>query len=339
LVVGSRPPAIPANPGLSDTAQTDTTPPEPSVLAEGVSERVPGFQAALLVALRTPQSGTDLLVWPSEGEAYRQPLPAGIGRVTFDVNGRWVAATVPIEREGSATLYAGTRVRVFPAAGRVTSFAWHSAEPGRLAFVNDGGRPMLLAGSPLGPYSTVTEVLDGEEVVAWGDGWYVLEGGDALRVLGGNGVEVWSGPGPFVAAAPDGRVLVRRGLMPVVVDPLTGGRVELGTVAADRWYAAFSPDGRRLAVVVDDPGSPPFLASLTMGAGDVSVGTPLRGTLPQWTPDGRFILVVDPIPGAVTVLDATGGVLAVLELHEPVSAVGVRPWAAEAVVAPLVGCL
>ncbi len=293
--------ADPALEGL-DTVTTTTTTAAPTTTVPDpppLRDLVPGFDGTLRW-IPWAAGEDQVVVWDLDAvEGSRTPLPP-LARPTYawDSSGEWLASLAG--GVGRFDLYVGRFGDLGPLALGVDSFAWHSDDPGRLAWIEifEGRTELrvldLAAPTPLpanlGP-------IDGD-LIAWGEWGFLVQ-------------EVPIGKAPrLVSLGPD---LARRGeheaivshrtngiyatavatsLTPLdIVDPSTGGLVPPADPVPAAFEAYVNPASRQVLTVEPstETTSVMWLRSL-----DESTATAFRvpGHLVlDWSPDGRWILV------------------------------------------------
>lgn len=290
-------------PTTTTTTRADPAPPPT------LGEMVPGLDGTVLFAqLQVDQ----LLRWRVSASApERFALPPGTSEVHFDASADWIGAlqTVPDSVRPGETLYlAGRDMDFQPFDTGVTTFDWHPTAPRRLAWVRTtfDGELELWSGEVPGPAEDLRRVAgfgsvaEDEQLVlrAWGDWGYALTrfrlgAEQVVLTLDPDGRTVGEREAAFVAAAPDGRLLVKP--LPPGADPRLGaGFTDLAmeTFEPVAWpislEAIWSSGGERLASVSFEG-----VGAVLRVRGDGSFQHVLdaQWAIPvAWSPGNRFVV-------------------------------------------------
>ncbi|HZD23754.1 MAG TPA: hypothetical protein VE569_10195, partial [Acidimicrobiia bacterium] len=125
-------------PVVTTIPQASTTTTIDQIIDGPLLEFLPEATGSVMTAV-AGTSDSHLLTLPSGATATRTELPVGTGPVLFfDAADRQMAFLGSSLRLSGLTLYVGGLQGWVPLTGRVTSFAWHSTWPGRLAWVETG---------------------------------------------------------------------------------------------------------------------------------------------------------------------------------------------------------
>jgi len=156
-----------------------------------------------------------------------------------------------------------------------------------------------------GDFTGMTWTADGGSLIhaVGGDLWRVaagISGGQPQKLLADGAMPALSRDGKRLAFARRGPFDVNLWQVGLTVPTRPAGPPErlLSSSRAD-WYAAFSPDGRRLAFTSDRSGSMEIWTSDGDGSNPVALtafGGPPTGS-PEWSPDGRFIAFDSRVEG------------------------------------------
>ncbi len=277
------------------------------VLAGPLADALPGF-AGTLVATVGPWGAVDLVRWGSDG-ATREPLPGAFGPLAVDAGGEWMAYLA--DNGAGPVLRAGPLSAAPVFATAATSAAWHSSQPGRLAW---------LAADPEGTGATLATLdlaasgqpqplgdLDPALLHAWDEaGFVVTDWADAgrtveLQLLTPDGSVAAAHPGvDFVDQAPGGTVLAVRHVD--IRTAFLASRPNLADLSHIEWapsngraehrMAAWSPDGRHIAFLTysaELPASWELEIWSIFGTLDHRVPLGYRAWNVAWSPDGRFV--------------------------------------------------
>lgn len=248
-------------PSTSSAEQSDSTViPEEDLSPEnsGIGEVVPGFPDTLVaisdgLGVGLPaRSGLEHLLWPVRGASVTRTMPPGRD-VVVDVTGDYYAMSTPLPDREGLLLSMGRINDVRPVRTGVTSYAWHASAGGTLAYTidDDDGWHLYTTTPGSAPEEVDTSGYPRGTVVAWGDWGYVIQSSDDTVLLTASGEFKGIERGRAIASHPNGWNLVVGDRAKLVS---SGGGIRLldlaehgGSLSA----AAFSPDGRRVAVAGD----------------------------------------------------------------------------------------
>jgi hypothetical protein len=257
---------------------TTTTVPRPR--EPSLAELVPGFEGTLVAQLGQQHlivfSGPRLAVWPAQRDSpmfREQPIMVV---ASPDASGTLMAGLGPVAMIGWSALYVGRPESMRPVRHDVSSYAWHSTQPGHLAwleFTDDPGHyDLMVADMPaeesqalLSPGRRITEVLDAR-LHSWGQWGFLLVGqlGEEVILLDENGDERWRHQATNAHVAASGDMLLSReprwgdfsGLLLIPAGSLdTGDAIPLAWIPERTAAVGWSPDSLRLALAVRDPDS------------------------------------------------------------------------------------
>ncbi len=275
--------------------RSQPAPPAPPTLADTVA----GLKTPLLAAF----PGTrELWRWrPESPLPDLGTLPPGAGHIRWDASGEWAAVLGDFRGGRGSILYAGRGANLVPLATDVATIAWHSDEPGRLAWVDIGGDVPTVQALDL----DTSEQAEGFTVPAplipvlqaWGDWGYAFsvagfeDGFPELLVVDGRGTEVArSAEMELVATGPGGVMLVA---LPGGGDAVTGPDLaEPMRVAWPRLGpVVWSPSGCCVAAIVESDLDDALLIH-DRERPTFRILTGSRGsTVLAWSPDERFVVL------------------------------------------------
>ena len=304
------------------TPQPQEVGPDPGTL---VGAPIAGFEDVLLAVVTDGSRPLSHVMWPPSGDLEELALPASWSAVTFesgpfgqfaefDASARQVALGAPVAGEERLALLAGRAEAVVVVATDVTSYAWHSTEPRRLAYVVEEGSDRFLdvmSGAPRAT-SRIEQIADGIELVAWTDTGFIFSSEAGVTL--GFGDEAQPLPGTVLDGRGQRLGLVSDGLV-VIHDLETGASTETAVAGT---AARFDLRAERLAVAGPDA---VVIVDAETGAALHRYDLPLVGAL-AWSTDGEFLVVADRVD--VRVIDIATGEITSLGLG-PAVAVATRP--------------
>lgn len=314
--LASQPPDL-AGPGFVEPASTASTSPPSSTTTTTTTTRAEPEPPPTLGEMVPGLDGTMLLAFLGEnGEVARWriddpwperfALPAFTHAAGFDAAADWVAAlgasAAPL-RQGETLWLAGRDFQFQPFESGVTSFVWHPATPGRLAWTRttlDGAVELWSGGFP-GPTEEIRLVASFEDtgvgLAAWGDWGYALLAAGAevaprLITLGPEGEVLTEESGTELWGASAGGTLVvaRYAAAPVptvwLVGPSLAGGEQVDWLVGPP--AQWSADGARAAsVTIAGVGAVLQIS----GEGSFQSVLDTQFAIPvAWTPDDRFVV-------------------------------------------------
>ncbi|MDP8958341.1 MAG: hypothetical protein M3N51_03870 [Actinomycetota bacterium] len=299
-----------------------------TVLAQPLAETLPAVEGRNLLVVQS-SGPLEVLVWHDQALHPRRlpvPLPPASTRVSFDSSGFWMAALAASPSDQA--LYAGNvRERSFglaPVFLDVASMRWHPTLRARLAWTTTGaddGRAVLYEGSVLPgdvEAELVTDVGSQERLLAWGDwGFLVGETGQPcpqLRIIGHDGQLRGQHTGFLSGASGEGRLLLTNCGEDELVVSEAGfeGFRTLGWVPPTFVGAHWSPDGRRLALLIEEGEQMALEVRDLDGRLHQSVIIP-RPLSVDW--GQRELLVLAARGGRVMVVDVVEGTAATLDVE------------------------
>lgn len=292
-------PSVPAGPSLTTIPEAIVTPSDPAVEeaeTPGIGELVAGFPDGLVAVLEEEGRGLTYLLWPLARAPVTRSLPGGsFGVVRFDSSGRWIASTTDVpDREGTL-LSMGITSSFRPLVSGVTSFAWHDADPGTLAFtqVAEGTTSVWATRPDRRPFPVIDGLPDLVTVQSWGEWGFALQDPGSTQILLYNGsgeqratlsgVAHGSHPSGWIAAFDDDLMLVSAGggVSRLQVDLAPPGAI---------LNVELSPDRSKVAVRGEDG-----LLLADADTGQALEFHPLRGQNGDlaWSSDSRFVIMPD----------------------------------------------
>jgi hypothetical protein len=252
----------------------------------GISGLVPDFPDALVGVGDSVGSGHDYLLWPVSGDLVVRSMTGG-GGISLDSSGQYVALSEQVPGLKGLLLSMGRFNGIRHVTSGVTSYAWHDAEAGALAFTTEenGEWHLLRVRGGFSPSPVVSGTVPGGSVAAWGDWGFAIQApDDRVVLLTADGEPKDIEPGTALAAHESGWILVEEDGLKLVS---SGGGVrrlqipDLGGVLA----AAFSPDGSRVAVAgrLD-------VAVIDLSGDEVVTIPGYPGNWVSWSSDSRFVI-------------------------------------------------
>lgn len=290
-------------------------------IERGISDLVAEFPDALVAVDDGIGSGHDYLLWPVSGALVTRAISGGVD-VRLDATGQFIAMSDEVPGLEGRVLSIGRFNGIRAVSSGVTSYEWHDANPGELAFITtaDGTARLRRVSGYFDP-STVTEgIPQGSEVAAWGHWGFAVQTPDRRVVLlnpAGDlkavqtGFALDSHGSGWLLLEDDGLKLVSAG----------GGvrRLDLTDIPERVFAAAFSPDGDRIAVAGRFGVNVYDLAEES----EPQTVSAYPGRWLAWSSDSRF--VVAPARSGIVVHDLeTGASVQTLVGHNVIAA-QVRP--------------
>ncbi len=300
--------------------------------AERLAVRVPGFVDTAVLVSTAMGGGAEVAVWEAvERSSVPRALPAG--DMQADASGQWLMTVTEGRFSDLRALWVGDDAWMEPVATGVVRATWHERFPGRIAWVESRDPdPVLLVGEFVpGRPAVVTDVgaVDADAVPVWyGDEGVLLETPEGLLLvddrdgapiagltgstLVGGGADGWlvraTDRGiPSVIRYEEGTAVrgteAFRGAPPAAVMATTPALASFAPtdIGPTCLEAEFSPGGGLVAVrcphAVDDDWTVEIWA---LGIVGVEGGTRVysesssRVSVPDWSPDGRFVLYAVP---------------------------------------------
>jgi hypothetical protein len=287
LIVPNTPDAPSPESGLAapEDASHTLSPPETG----GISDVVTGFPDALVAVRSDNGSGLQHLLWPVQGPLVEQSMDTG-ENLKFDSSSLFIAHTTTVPGLEGWVLSMGRYNTIRPFVSGVTSFAWHDATSGSLAFTTEvGGEAKLwVVGADLQPEQVGFELAAGMRLATWGDwGWALDTGDNHTMLLNPEGELRAEIRGEPIASFPTGWILVGSEGYQLVsagggIDGLIG-QPDIGFLREAR----FSPDGGRVALAGSYA-----VAILNLKADGVAETLPGPGSSwVAWSSDSRFLVL------------------------------------------------
>lgn len=282
-------------PGLSTSGEdpmesdgTGASADAPSREDLGISVVVPGFPDALVAISGGSGSGLEHVLWPVGGSPVVRPMTHGRD-VRIDTSGDYYALSTSVPDLGGVVLSAGRSSNARPIQARVTSYTWHDSERGQLAYTSEdaAGWQLLSLTPSFRPVVVPTAAYPGGSVAAWGNwGFAIQTTEDGVVLLTPSGEFKDREVGVALASHPSGWVLVQDGGFKLV--SAGGGVRQLGLPEPNgpSFSAAFSPDGRRIAV----GGTFGLIVYDQEEENSVTLAD-VRAPRVSWSSDSRFVVV------------------------------------------------
>ncbi len=282
---GQEVPAVPSDD--SDTLETSVGP-ITDESESGVSDLVAEFPDALVAVSDGIGSGHEHLLWPVKGALVVRSMSGG-SDVHLDRSGQFVAMSSHVPDLEGSVLSVGRFNGIRAVSSGVTSYVWHDARSGHLAFTTEIEGEWLLqrVSGTFQPAMLTTGPADGRSVAAWGDWGFAIQiPDDEILLLNPAGQQRSIVLGEVLTSHESGWLLVEDGGLKLVS---AGGGVrnlDLGGIPDPILAAEFSPYGDRVAVVgrfgvqVYDLASEDEVATLP--------GYP--GGWLTWSSDSRFLV-------------------------------------------------
>jgi hypothetical protein len=258
----------------------------------GISEVVGGFPDALVAVRSDNGSGLQHLLWPVQGPLVEQSMDAG-DNLRFDSTSAFIAGTATVPGLDGWVLSMGRYNTIRPFVSGVTSFAWHDATSGSLAYTTStaGDTRLWVVGADLDPEEVDLDLTADSTVAAWGDWGWALGTRDNQTMLFNaegelraeiRGVPVASFPTGWILVGAEGYQLVSSG---GGIDGLIG-QPDIGFLRE----AVFSPDGGRVALAGSSA-----VAILNLAADGRAETLPGAGSSwVSWSSDSRFLVLSAP---------------------------------------------
>jgi hypothetical protein len=289
---------------------------------EKLSELVPGFTDKILIGVPSRVGGFRLLRWRSDATAPEEIANlADFFALHPDATGQLFAGLTYAEIGPTETILwlgeinSGTTT---PVALDTSSFAWHTSDGGRLAFLAETeiGSLELVTLGPSGRDRAVGQVPSGS-LAAWGNWGFAIRipsGFTTTEIRNSDLEELAQIPGSLVGVMPDQRLVFTYGYgyptmedsgpVSFLVDP------ELGEIEPFSWVQpdevllemAWAPTKHLVALHVapkDSIVEGPFLAGLLRilsvdGEQLVELPTSLGVEPISWSSNGRFVIFPRP---------------------------------------------
>ncbi|MGD2101604.1 MAG: hypothetical protein PVG83_05155 [Acidimicrobiia bacterium] len=255
---------------------------------EGIYDVVEDFPDALVAVGNDGGSGYEHLLWPLRGPLVSRTMDAG-DDVTLDVASTFIAHTTDIPGLDGRLLSMGRFNSIRPVVTGVTSFAWHDAESGSMAFTTeaDGVTKLWTVGADLAADEFPFVPEEPMRVGVWGDwGWALETDHNQTVLVNPEGEERARVRGIPIASTPDGWILVASEGYDMVS---AGGGVNRLARQPDIGFfrdAAFAPNGDMVAVAGS---SAVAVMDLHDEGATVTMSSP--GSLwVAWSSDSRFLM-------------------------------------------------
>lgn len=310
---------VPTTTVVAEATVTTRAEPTPE---PGVSDVIEGFPDAIVAIARTPGSSLDHVLWPHKGSVRVRSMTAGED-VVLDTSSNFIAFSDDVPGLEGSLLSMGRMNSIQPVASEVVGYAWHDTEAARLSFTQLAGDSTRLytVGADLNPTLVAELETPAARVVGWGEwGWVIQRSADEMVLLNPEAEFKDSEAGLAVTTHGSGWVFATEGDETKLVS--AGGGVRRIGPALDVGgirHAAFSPDGRWIAVVGSSG-----IELLDIETEEVVRLSDFTSTSVTWSSDSRFVVLAAPTGLAVVDLDEPMVGYRVLDPYSAL-AVGVLP--------------
>lgn len=276
----------------------------------GIADAIPGFRDALVAVTRTGRQNLEHLLWPVAGNPIIRPLPVGaFGDSRFDVTGTWLAVSTRLPDSDGGVLSMGKPSSLAPLASDVTSFAWHDATSGLLAYTQEIDGVWALSVSKITRQAQIVAtgegvVWSGGKVAAWGDwGFAIQDDSGSIALLTADGELKSTASGQVLDSIPTGWIGIYDGDLKLLsagggLRSLDFNATSIGGVLA----AAISPDGTQIAVL---GGSGLKISAIVGDAPTAEFPFTASLSKVEWSSDSRFVVM--PFLRGVVVVDTANG--------------------------------
>ncbi len=279
----------------------------------GISDFMAEFPDALVAVVDGVGSGHDYLLWPVKGPLLERSMTGGSG-VRLDATGASVALSDRVPGLDGVILSVGRFHSIRAVSSGVTSYAWHDATSGALAFTteSDGDWLLHLVSANFTPTTVASGPADGRSVAAWGHwGFAVQTPRPQVVLLTPAGELKATEAGVALASHESGWLLVEDGDLKLVSAGGGVRRLRVADASERIFAAAFSPDGDLVAMA---RGTGVHVYDLA-GGEEIANLAAYPGDWIAWSSDSRFI--VAPARSGIVIHDLeTGGSLTTLVGHK-----------------------